>query len=243
MTRKKTVLSGLIVLTTLYSFAQDIEIQNLRATREGQIAFDYTIAKGHSDRERYDVQIFTSADNYAKPLAIQISDIPPEQNQKVSFRGADHFPQGYSGSVRIRLVAEATLYPVQITNYSKKIKMGATMNISWQDAGNNSNYDVVLKQAGKSNTLANGVSGTSYSGTLPADLGKGSYQLLIIPSGDQQSTSDQMSVSITGKMGLGIKVLGALALGGVGILASAGGGGGEGTGSASLPGPPDTPDN
>lgn len=242
MFRTKFVLGVLATLLACLGYSQNIALKNLQATREGQITFDYAITKGHSDRERYDVKIFTSADNYAEPLNIRISEVPPEQGQKVTFRGADHFPSGYSGSVRIRLVAEATLYPVQILDYSKKVKAGAQMNISWQDAQNNSSFDVVLIQDGQPSTIANRVTGTSYSGTLPENFGKGSYQLKVVPDRDENSSSDVMPLAVVGKLGLGIKVLGALAAGGVGILALSGSDP-KVSEDNSLPGPPSPPDN
>ena len=239
MIGKKYLLSGLLLITNLVLFGQDVSMSNLRATSDGKITFDYQIAPGHSTRELYTVKIYTSADDFLEPLGIELKDIPSGQTQNVSFAGANHLPS-FSGALKIKLKAEASLYPVQITSSTPKIKVGDSLAINWKDKNNNGPYDIILVQEGRRTTIARSISGTSYSGAVPAELVKGKYELLVLPNRDQRLISDQAQLTIASRIGIGIKVLGGLVLGGVGILATGGPGP---TTDTSLPGPPPVPDN
>ena len=228
----------LLSMSTLYG--QEVIMDNLRSAK-GEISFDYQINSDHSSRERYTIFIYTSADDFKQPLNISIKEVLPDELHTFTFKGAQYLPAGYSGALRLKLVAEATVFPVIITDVSKKVKPGGALEISWKDAERGHRYDVQLIKDGQITSIAHGIPDYSFSGNLPSTMEKGNYKIQVVPQLNSNNASDMLGVSVVSKIGMGMKVAGALVVGGVGILVARGGGE-DGLGKP-LPGPPSPPDN
>ncbi len=218
------------------SFGQSISVDNLTVSEGGMISFSYTVNPKFSDRESYQLQVFSSTDNFTKALPLNLPAVKAGELRTASFSG----PQvlgSYEGSMQLKFRAVATAFPVQITTTAKKFKKGKNITVSWEDFHDSGFYDIELYQNGYiTKSLAKSHRGTSITTTLPKNLEKGTYEVRVTPSNREELYSEDYSVAIGGG-GKGIFFIagGALAAGaGVFVL---GGGGGD-TSPSGLPDPP-----
>lgn len=232
----------LIVVCSTLTIGQSIRIDDLNVAEGGTISFSYTVDPKFSDRESYQLQVFTSTDNFTKELPLNLPNVKAGELRVASFNG----PQllgNYQGALQLKFRAVATAFPVQITTTAKKFKSGKNITISWDDFHESGFYDVELYQNGYINkSLAKSHRGTSLTTPLPKKLDKGEYQVRVTPSNREELYSEDYLVTVKGG-GKGILILAGGAVAGAGVFVLGGSDGGGGTADSSLPDPPNPGDN
>jgi hypothetical protein len=226
-----------------YVHAQSVQVSNLEVDDEGKVSFRYSVSQKFSDRERYELQVFTSADNFSKPIDLNLSPVAVGESKSVSFDGPKLI-SNYEGSLQFRFKVVAAVFPVRIVSTGQKFKSGKSITISWDDFHESGWYDVELYSGGYiSRTLASNYRGTLLSTTLPKKMEKGTYEIRVTPTNQKELQSDDFPVTISGGGGAGIFIIagGGLAAG-AGVLLLGGGGDSGGGGTTDTGSPlPDPP--
>ncbi len=220
------------------SSAQTLRVENLEISPAGIVDFTCVVNPHHSEREEYEIKVFTSADNFQKQLPLQLNSLRPNVPLPVSFDG-NKMIGDFDGAIEFDVRISATIFPVQVTTHSNKLKRGKDLTISWNDFHESSWYDVDIYQSDiLYQKLVGNHRGTSYTTTLSKKMPKGEYEIRVTPTNDQKYVSDNFPVTIkSGKAGLIIGAGGVLA--GAGVLFISGGDGPD----SDLPVPPDLPGN
>ena len=231
----------LLVFIGLLSSAQSIQVTNLKVEPNGRISFDYLVDKHHSDREVYKLELYSSVDQFNRPLNVDLAPVKVGQSQKATFNGPSIIGN-YSGDLQLKFKVTAVEFPVEITSTPSKFKSGKNVTISWTDFQDSGWYDVELYKNGSLiKSLAGNHRGTSLSTQLPKKMEKGAYQIRVTPSNEKKLYSEDYPVNVVGGSPLLLIVGGAAAGAGVFVLTAGGdsapGGGGTGGGTG-LPDPP-----
>lgn len=235
----------ILCLITFSAVGQQIKINNFQVAQNGTVNVDFTINPSHSDREVYDVLFYSSIDNFNRPIAYKVENVKTGVSRNTSFSGSEQFG-GFTGQFQLKLVAQASTFPIRITPIDKGLKIGKTNNISWMDYHDSGPYDVSLYQGQQlKSKLATGLTSTRYSGQIPKSLEKGDYSILITPS-DNDLLSDRYPVTLKKAISPLVFVGAAALAGGGAFLAGSGGGdpvtpGGGGPTADGLPDPPGPP--
>lgn len=239
-------LPSLILCLAVFSASgQQIKINNYQVAPNGTVNVDFTVEQSHSSREIYDVLFYSSIDNFNQPIAFKVENVKPGESKRASFSGSEQFG-GYNGTFQLKLVAQASTFPIKIAPLDKGLKIGKTNSISWMDYHDSGPYDVSLFQGRQlKSKLATGLTSTRFTGEIPKSLEKGDYTIQITPSSERY-LSELYPVSLKKAINplifVGIAVVG----GGGAFLAGSGGGdpgpgGGGGTTTDGLPDPPGPP--
>lgn len=228
----------LILFVISLSSAQTLKVENLSISPDGKVKFSCIVYPHHSDREEYEIKIFTSADNFQKPLPLQLNSLRPNVPLPVSFDG-NKMIGDFDGAIEFDVRISATIFPVQVTTNGDKLKRGKSIIISWNDFHESGWYDVDIYQRDiLYQKLVGNHRGTSYTTILPKKMPKGEYEIRVTPTNQKNLVSEDYTVSIkSGKGGLIIGAGGVLA--GAGVLLISGGDGSD----SDLPVPPDLPGN
>jgi len=228
----------LIGLLTYSAHSQQIKVNDYQVDVNGTVNIDFTIEQSHSSREVYDVLFYSSIDEFTLPIEFKVENLKPGTRKKVSFSGSEQFG-GYGGSFQLKLVAQASTYPIQVMPLDKGLKIGKSNTISWTDYHESGPYDVSLYQGGQlKSKLATGLIGTRFNGLIPKSLEKGDYSVLITPS-NEKYISERFPVLL--KKGINpLIVVGVAVLGGGGVFLAANGGD-SGSSDEELPDPPGPP--
>jgi hypothetical protein len=231
-----------MLLLVGFASAQQVDIRNFTVSEDGILTLEYLIKASHSQRETYTVHFYSSADNFQSKWDFKQENIAANKVIVVTLKLQDHLPSNFQGNLQFRLKAEATTFPVRITAFDEKVKMNAQTHLAWVSSRNDSNYDIKLVRQGETIFLAKNYQGVHFNGKLPEGIGKGKYELYVVPTGNSSSQSDPVAVQVAPKMGMGMKVAGALILGGGGLLAGMSQSEGSGT-TGTLPTAPGPPSN
>ncbi len=237
--------SLIFCLFAFSAFSQQIKINNYEVRPDGMINVDFTIDQSHSSRELYDVLFYSSIDDFRNPIRFKAENVRPGVSKKVSFSGSEQFG-GYSGQFQLKLIAQASTFPIKLMPLEKGLKIGKSNTISWVDYHDSGPYDISLYQGTQlKSKLASGLSTTRYTGQVPKSLEKGSYSILITPSNDKY-LSERYPVTLKKGVSPLIFVGVAALAGGGAVLAGGSGGdpgtpGGGGTDGDGLPDPPGPP--
>jgi hypothetical protein len=230
---------GLLFLWSI-SYAQEISISPPIVDEAGIITFDLSILPAASDRERYDVNLYASADNYQEAVE-QLKGIRVNEKQVIRINGSEKLGE-YEGSLTFKATAVASVFPVQMDESGKKkFTKGKKVNLTWTDYHDVGSYTIELYQGViLKETLARNYQGTTFTQKLPKDLEKGNYQLKVTPAGRQELSSEAYPVVVAAGLSPLLIGGGVLVVGG-GILAATGGGGESVSGTDELPDPPGPP--
>jgi DUF971 family protein len=233
----------LLIACSAPVIGQSIIINDLTVAEGGTISFSYTVNPKFSDRESYQLQVFSSTDNFTKALPLSLPTVKAGELRVASFSGPQMLGN-YEGALQLKFKAVATAFPVQITTTAKKFKSGKNITISWDDFHDSGFYDVDLYQNGYVNkSLAKSHRGNSLTTPLPKKLPKGTYEIRVTPSNRVELYSEDYPVTVKGG-GMGMLILAGGAAVGAGafVLGGSDGGGGGGGTDSSLPDPPNPGD-
>ncbi len=226
-------------VSALYS--QSLQISNLGTEPGGKVSFTAEIDKSHSDRELYQLQIYSNLDGFQTPLDFEFSGMKPGEPYDISFEGNEVFGT-YQGDVQLRFDVVATTFPIRVDQIDKNFKPGKKVSLAWTDFHNVNNYNIELYQGiNLVQTLASGHRSKQFEGVLSKDVEKGSnYTLLIEPVGEKEYISDPFAVQVVSGVGLAVKIAPLAALGVAVPVFLLGGGGGTPGGNTfeDPPGPP-----
>jgi hypothetical protein len=209
--------TGFICLICFTSHAQVVKIFDWQVKQDKTISFSCTVEADHSSREEYKIKIFTSADNYAEPLAVEIEKVKAGDTINVNFDAQKTIGM-YKGQLEFLFTAEATLFPVQIVETNRKFRRGKTIEISWEDFHDAGWYDVELLKNGVVETkMIGSYRGTKYTTTLPKKMTEGNYAIRISPTNNKEWCSEDYVIAIQPKIGLAV-IAGTGALIGTSVL-------------------------
>ena len=243
----------LLFLTAVAIDVSAQQVSNVNARISGEnviITYDLVGAKVG---QKFRIELYSSADNYAAPLENVSGDVGEDQlggsGKQIEWRAKEELGV-FSGNVTFEIRSTITFNPIQITspNSSSSLKPGKAMTIRWDGGIPASTLQVELL---KTNTLSRSIGTTSntgmYSWTVPKDLTKGTdYQIKMYDIQDRMNTEVTSGIfQVKGKGGTAKILIPALAVGAVvGVLVALGGGDdGGGTGPTTppnndLPAPP-----
>ncbi len=236
-------LTYLILLVHIgYLHGQQISIDSLNVSGDGIVSFNFLVRANQSVREQYDVSVFTSKDDYQKPIDVSLPSIQPNTTYSVSFNGPDKIGE-FAGPIQFKLEARASVFPVKIESVSSDVlKIGKKVEISWSDYHESGWYNIELYQEEElKKKLIGHHRGTTFETTLPKDLEKGNYELRVTPTNDPDLYSRGYRVLIKKPLNK-ILFLVPLAAAGGGFVLLSGGESGDGD-SDRLIDPPGPPDN
>ncbi len=211
----KSVLIVIFGLMWVTGVPQSLEINNLTVDEEGIVTFSALINASHSNRERYNMLIYSSIDAFSQPIDFTYKDMVPGQTYEISFDGNEQFGQ-YKGDVLFKFDVMASTFPVKVNVPENQVfKLGKKMNFSWQDYHNVNSYDIELYRRGNMvQTLAEDHTGQSFNGILPKQLDKGNdYWILVRPTTNTDISSELIPVQIKSGVGLAVKIAPLAALG------------------------------
>ncbi len=214
--------------------AQSIQVSNLAIDDEGKVSFRYSVAQKYTGRESYQLQVFTSADEFKSAIPLTLAPVAAGETKSVSFDGPELIGD-YAGPLQFKFTVEATKFPVRITSTENKFKSGKSITISWEDYHESGWYDVELYEGGYiSKTLASNYRGKLLSTSLPKKMTKGTYEVRVTPTNNKDLASDDFPVTIAAGGGAGVFILAGGALAGAGVFVLT-----QPDNPDSLPNPPD----
>jgi hypothetical protein len=228
------------IFVTILGSGQVLNVQGVQVGEAGQVSFTALVEKDHSERERYTLQIYSSADNYQSPLEYKITDMEPGRAYQAHFNGPEQVGD-YSGTMQFRFRIEATNFPLKVDLQGKnKLKPGKKVMVSWSDYHNLGRYDIDLYRGNELvKRLANDHMNQSFSGTLSKDIEKGDdYALRIVPTDNPAAASDYIPIVVAGGVGWYWFAIPAVGGGVAAVVLTKGGGTGD-NGFAEPPGTPD----
>lgn len=219
-----------VVIVTLFGFsaslvsAQELSISGFNVSERGQVEFGVYIASSHSDRERYDLIIYSSADDFRDPLDLSITNLAPGEVYPIEF-DANQLVGSFEGELRFRIDIKASVFPIKADLKEKpSFRRGKEIDISWTDYHNSGPYDVELRRGDDVIEMAKNVSANEITTALPKDMEKADdYILQIKTANNTRYDSDPIPVQIKNKIPLGILLSGAAVGVGVPIFFIAGG--------------------
>ena len=86
---KSRIATTLLLVVSLVSSAQSIKVTDLAIDAEGKVSFRYSISQKHSERESYQLQIFSSADEFNSPIPVKLTPVAAGSLNRVSFDGPE----------------------------------------------------------------------------------------------------------------------------------------------------------
>lgn len=236
---KRIFTTAILILVLMQARSQNLRITNLDIDPEGKVSFTALIESHHSWRENYELKVYSSADNYSKPLGLNLSALNPGSPLNVSFDGSQKIGN-FKGTIQFKFIAEATAFPVEITLNESKFKRGKSVNIIWKDYHESGWYDVEIYRGGTLyKSFVKNHRGTSYTAALPKKMPKGSYEIRVTPTNQADLVSEDYAVTVKG--GSAVLVAGAggvLAAGAAVVVLGGGGTTPDDGGTTSLPDPP-----
>ncbi|MFY0599433.1 MAG: hypothetical protein JXR03_07155 [Cyclobacteriaceae bacterium] len=239
---KRTLTIVILFLTLFQARAQNLRISNLDINPDGKVSFTALVEAHHSQRENYELKVYSSADNYSKAIGLNIAAVKPGVPMDVSFDGQQKIGN-FKGSIQFKFVAEATAFPVEVTLSGSKFKRGKKMTVSWKDYHESGWYDVEMYRGGSLfKSLVSNHRGTNYTADLPKKMPKGAYEIRVTPTNQKDMVSEDYLVTVKGGSAALVVGAGGVLAAGAGVVLLGGGGGGEGDSAGTLPSPP-TPGN
>ncbi len=248
----RLLLFVIVCFVSLGAFAQSLTVTSIQIADDGTVSFTAQVTAKINQRERYQLSVYSSVDNYQQAYIFDGVELSPATPYDLSFNG-NAIVGEYSGNIQFRFSINATVFPITFTdNTSSKLKIGKEYTVEWDDFHSKGTYKIELLRNGSTyQILQRSYAGTSYSGILPESIVKGdNYQLKVTPVSDESLASEPYGVSVGKPVGLAVKIAPIIAAGGGAaayflVGGSGGGGGGNnpggGGGDGDFPPTPGTP--
>lgn len=235
----------------LFSFALTLaivgraqSIENIKAVFQGsKIIITYDINDPKPGQNSYNIQLFSSFDNFKAPLTFIKGDVGnevrPGAGKRIEWEAGEigTFKGNLTFEVRGEIVA-AWLFK----SSPGKVTKGKATRIEWQGGKPDDNVKIELVKGGKTVPVMDGKNTGAYNWAVPPDLEKGDgYQLKLTSKG---TTITSELFSVKKKMPIWMIAAPIAVVGGL-VAVLAGGGGGDKSdttnpdSSNDLPQPPD----
>ncbi len=201
----------LAILSLNLTYAQE-GISDVKASLRGKnILIEYNL-NGVRPNEVYTISLFSSADNFNKPLSEITGDYGPQKPGKgksITWRIMDEIG-GYTGDIRFKVVANLIYNPVRIMGPAnrvigqdglKRFKAGKEMKIEWTGGGTDESITLNLFRGDSGSGISkvieigkvvNTPDGNTYDWTIPKKY--------ITPSGEKakMETGQDYFIQISG---------------------------------------------
>ena len=172
MRMKKFSAFIVFILFSIIAFGQ--QVSNVRAEKDGdnvRIVYDL---EGTSSDAMFDVNIYSSHNNFTTPLKLITGDvgkrIKPGKSYEIIWRAKEELVN-YRGEVifEIKAIVMGGYYVVNNPNTSSSFKRGKLMPINWSGGNPGDNVKIELfKNTGKTETISESVTNQgSYVWTIP----------------------------------------------------------------------------
>ncbi len=188
------------------------------------------------------MSVYSSADNYLRPLNVKFNNLEPGTSHQLSFNGNQ--VGEFDGNIQFKFEISASIFPIRIDETSSsRLKQGKNFQVNWLDFSGAGPYKVELfKGSALQQVLESSYSGTSYTGLLPASIEKGeNYSIRVTPTSDSNLASEPYDVIVKGALPLAVKLAPIAAAGAAGVIFALSGSSGGGNGD-DFPNVPETPD-
>ena len=201
----------IIILAAICSLAvQGQSVNNVRASfQDGKVIVTYDLTGGN-EKQTYNVSLFSSHDNYAKPVLSVFGDVGSINSgvAKRSVWDAALDLGEYKGTLTFRVSADPLPLAYEFTkpSLSTSYRRGKSASITWEGGAASDNVTIELLNNGNviqqiSNARNSGVQNWA----IPKDFAKGSgYQVRLRSSNGQSITSNNFSIK--SKIPLALKI-------------------------------------
>lgn len=227
----KACISGLFILLYIQGFSQRIEhLTTVLAGEHIEITFDLIDEEGGLT---FDLQLFSSHDNYTSPLQYVSGDIgeevSPGTGKKIIWEAKTELGE-YKGEIylEIRGIVTPPFVRILTPNAGDKIKPGKTMEIRW-DSEVSGNIGIDLYRNGQRvSAVTNTTNSGKYSWKLSKKTAKGEGYYLIFTSDAKPGKTVKSAQFVVAKgMPVWLVLAGIAVVGGVaGVIMSGGDDGG-----------------
>lgn len=227
-------------------------IDNVQVEVDGDnINVSFDLGYKSSIQEKYDIEIYSSRDNYSKPLVVkegQLKDVPA-MNRRITYvlDGMENFAE-FKGEVDFQIIATMVYAPIVIDRpyQSEKYKRGSMVQVKWHGGIENETFNVDLYKDGvKMQTLDQNNEFGSYSWMMPKQQKKGNYKIAIQSEKNSLNRVLSPEFKVKARVPFIVKFLPVLAAGAAAyyVFGMQGGetGGGGGGDVNTLPDPPSLP--
>lgn len=242
----KKLLIGILLFFVGYNTKAQ-EVQNVKIDfKEGIISLTFDLSPQKSLRERYNLEITSSKDNYTNPVPVlnnSTENIEPKKGLQYQIDALKNF-EGFRGDLNFKIKAVFAYSLLEFITPSEiaSLKKGKSLQLSWIGGLENDKYSLELyKQGAKVSTLQSMLTRKVTSWDMAKDTKAGSgYMIKVVSEKNKQLSAFTQSFKIKRKIPIVIKILPFAIAGGVFAIIS--GKSSEGTTTKTdLPGLPDPP--
>ncbi len=225
---------AMIALCFVSQLAFGQQIKNLTVSKsEDDVIIRFDLRSAVSPQELYDVQIFSSHDNYTTPLEFKkgkSKDVFPGLAMTYIIDAKKTF-SGFKGDVDFRVVATLTFIPLTMVEPKEeiKVKAGKSVQLAWKGGKENDTYKLdYSKEGGSWTTIDDKISDKKYTWYVPKKAKGGIYSVKLTSSEDRSKAVYSGNIQIKKKTSAFVIIIPtALAVGAVAYLLTSGGGGGD----------------
>ena len=223
----RLLLPLLLLLFSLIASGQKVSILKIELAGEKVLVF-YDLEDNNPNNE-YLLNLYSSKDNFANPLAKVKGDVGPEvkpgQNKKIEWNLREEYG-GFKGKISLEIRGKVYVPFVKLNFDTKRAyKRGGNYNLAWKPGNTNPIHIELLKGSQRISGDLNHPNSGTYLLTFPAKITPGKdYRLRVT---DSKNTDDIIYTDffrITPKIPTALKVGAVLVLiGGVAVVAGGGG--------------------
>ena len=144
----RTLISGLLILCSLVVKGQDIQNIVLHYYRDS-LLIDYDI--DYPDAETWEVQLFSSHDNFKAPLQYLRGDVGPgikSGTGKLAIWDITKEFSDFNGPLAVEIRARFMVLPLNISSVPVKNKKGKPLEVSWEGGRPSTGYTFQLYRKG-----------------------------------------------------------------------------------------------
>ncbi|MGL1887451.1 MAG: hypothetical protein OCD76_13130 [Reichenbachiella sp.] len=216
----------LLVLSFVFfvsvSWGQSVDDIVVRLVNE-DVEISFNIERKESIQEKYDVEVFSSVDNYGKALAVktgEIESIGTNDRVKLTIAGKENF-EGFKGEVDFMISVTMVYSPIILDRPSSvmKFKRGALVELAWHGGVESDKFNLDLYKSGiELQPLETNYDGNKYTWTVPKKMKKGKYAIQVASSENGLNKRITPEIKIKPKVPFIVKFLIAGAIGAGGYL-------------------------
>lgn len=179
----------LLVLCCGVQLCSSQKIKNINISKSDQdIIISFDLYPKASIKEKYDLIVKASYDNYTNPLEIKrgkVKDVKPIMRISLVIDGKQNF-DGYKGELDFVVEATMTYAPIRIIQpfEGKEFSTGEVLSVRWEGGFSNDVYSLMLfKKDSFIKIIKSGVTGNSYDWIIPAKTPTGNgFKVKLAPS-------------------------------------------------------------
>jgi len=232
----------LILLTTInYCFSQKLE-NLITEVQEGKVIIRYDLIDNDPEN-KYDIQLYSSDNNYRSALALVTGDIGPEitsGKDKIITWDAKGELKRYNGNITFEIRVELNGGKISFNNPLSEttFKRGFPYQIKWHGGKLNPDFEIQLyKNNVMQKSLGKSEGKKSFTWSIPVKNKPGNYQIKLLDETTTVATSYDFKISR--KVPLVLKIAPVLLVGAIaGVLATRVSGGEKPTENNNLPDAP-----